>query len=285
VTAPSKIPEIETIDALGFEADVWFLDIWGVLHNGVRPFAGAVDACRRFRAAGGRVILVSNSPRPRDGVVLQLDHIGVPRDVYDAVLTSGDVSRALIARYEGENIFHLGPERDVRVYDGLDVALGALENARAIVCTGLFDDETETPKNYRALLAQAHQAGLAMICVNPDLKVERGGRIIYCAGALAQAYEALGGQVRYAGKPYAPIYDEAMHMSGELCGHAVSKARILAIGDGVATDIKGALDAGIAAVYVASAVNMQRNESLSDAAARLFPDSSRRPLAVMRALV
>lgn len=285
VIASSPISEIESIEVLGLEADVWFLDIWGVLHNGVRPFGGAVDVCRRFRFKGGRVILVSNSPRPRDGVVRQLDQIGVPRDVYDAVLTSGDVSRTLIARYEGAAVFHLGPERDMRVYDGLGVLIGVLEEAKAIVCTGLFDDETETPETYRGLLAKARERRLEMICVNPDVKVERGGRMIYCAGSIAQAYEAMGGLVHYAGKPFAPIYEAAMRMSEDLCGHAVSKARILAIGDGVATDIKGACDAGITAVYVASAVNMGRGETLSDAAVRLFPDPARRPVAVMSALV
>ena len=262
---------------LGFPADVWFLDIWGVLHNGVRPYAGAVSACTAFRKGGGKVILVSNSPRPREGVARQLDSVGVPREAYDAILTSGDVSRALIARHKGEAVFHLGPERDLPVYDGTGVTLTEASQAKAVVCTGLFDDETETPENYRVLLDDFRAHDLDMICVNPDIKVERGARIIYCAGALAEAYEGIGGRVHYAGKPYAPIYEAAFALSSELAGRAVSKDRILAIGDGVKTDIAGALQAGIAAVYVASAVHVKSGETVADAASRLFPDACETP--------
>ena len=278
------LPLIRSIAELEFPADVWFLDIWGVLHNGVRPYAGAVSACTAFRKGGGKVILVSNSPRPRDGVARQLESIGVARESYDAILTSGDVSRALIARHKGESVFHLGPERDLPVYEGTGVVRGRAGGARAIVCTGLFDDETETPENYRAMLSDFRARDLDMICVNPDIKVERGVRIIYCAGALAEAYETLGGRVHYAGKPYPPIYEAACALASDLAGHAIAKERILAIGDGVKTDIAGALNAGIAAVYVASAVHVESGETLADAAERLFPDVRKRPIAVMKAL-
>ncbi len=277
--------EIKSIAQLPKTYAVWFLDIWGVLHNGVRPYTGAVDACQMFRAQGGRVVLVSNSPRPREGVALQLDAVGVPRDAYDAILTSGDVSRALIAAHDGKIVFHLGPERDLPVYRGLNVTLGDPGEARAVVCTGLFDDEVETPDDYRDCLAACHARGLEMICVNPDLKVERGGRIIYCAGALAQAYQAIGGKVLYAGKPHKPIYDAAMRIAGEVCGGTIEAAKVLAIGDGAKTDIAGAIAAGIDAVYVASKVNMEHDETLAHAAERLFADSHKRPIAVMRALV
>lgn len=280
----SAIPLIAGIAEVSGAFDVWFLDIWGVLHNGVRPYPGAVTAAQAFRAKGGSVVLVSNSPRPRTGVARQLDQIGVPHDAYDAILTSGDVSRTLIAAYSGSTVFHLGPQRDLSVYEGLGVTLGPIEGARAVVCTGLFDDETETPETYRNLLADAHARGLDMVCVNPDVKVERGSRIIYCAGALAQAYEALGGRVSYAGKPHRPIYTEALRVARELRGGALEEARVLAIGDGAKTDIGGARNAGLAAVYVASAVNMFDGETLADAAARLFPDASKRPIAVMTAL-
>ena len=278
------IPHLETISALSQPFDVWFLDIWGVLHNGVRPFAGAVAACRTFRANGGRVILVSNSPRPRAGVVRQLQQIGVPDDAYDGVLTSGDVSRALIAGYKGRDVFHLGPARDLPLYDGLGVTLGPVDESEAVICTGLFDDETETPESYRDLLKGFALHKLEMVCVNPDLTVERGGRIIYCAGSLAQAYEALGGVVRYAGKPHTPIYREAFRLAADLLGRAADRSRVLAIGDGVKTDVGGALNNGIAAVYVASAVHVRPGETLGQAAARLFPDPGKRPLAVMAGL-
>ncbi len=280
----SAIPHLDTIAPLYGEADVWFLDIWGVLHNGVRPFQGAVDACRNFRAHGGKVILVSNSPRPKSGVEKQLDHIGVPKDVYDAVLTSGDVSRVLIAAFEGHPVFHLGPERDVPVFVGTGVELASAIEAMAIVCTGLFDDETEIPHDYDGRLKAFAKKRLPMICVNPDKTVERGGRIIYCAGALAEAYEKLGGNVVYAGKPFAPIYEEAFSIADQLTGAPVDASRVLAIGDGVSTDIAGAIDVGVRAVYIASGVNMAKGEDISDAALRLFPDPEKRPIAVMIAL-
>lgn len=280
----TTIPLVSDIAMLAQPFDVWFLDIWGVLHNGVQPYPGAVSAAQRFRAKGGRVVLVSNSPRPRSGVGRQLDQIGVPRDAYDAILTSGDVSRTLIAARAGESVFHLGPERDLPVYDGLGVTLGKLEDARAVVCTGLFDDEKETPSDYLTLLRAALARGLEMICVNPDIKVERGNRIIYCAGALAQAYEDMGGRVLYAGKPHTPIYAEALRVARALRGGDLDTARVLAIGDGAKTDIGGARNNGLAAVYIASAVSMLEGETLSDAASRLFPDPDKRPLAVMSAL-
>lgn len=280
----STIPLIADIADVSGAFDVWFLDIWGVLHNGVRPYPGAVHAAQKFRSRGGSVVLVSNSPRPRAGVARQLDQIGVPQDAYDAILTSGDVSRTLIAGYAGHCVFHLGPQRDLLVYDGLDVTLGKLGEARVVICTGLFDDETETPENYRGLLDEAYAKGLEMVCVNPDVKVERGSRIIYCAGALAQAYEALGGRVSYAGKPHKPIYTEALRVARELRGGTLEETRVLAIGDGAKTDVGGARNAGLAAVYIASAVNMFDGETLPYAAARLFPDPNLRPLAVMEAL-
>ncbi|HMN36457.1 MAG TPA: TIGR01459 family HAD-type hydrolase [Hyphomicrobium sp.] len=280
----TAIHELTSITQLSKAYRTWFLDIWGVLHNGVRPYAGAVDACHRFRARGGRVILVSNSPRPREGVCRQLDQIGVPRDAYDRVLTSGDVSRALIGAHKGETVFHLGPQRDLPVYQGLDVRLGEPGDARAVVCTGLFDDESETPEDYRDCLAMCQARDLEMICVNPDIKVERGGRMVYCAGALAQAYEEIGGKVLYAGKPHAPIYDAALQMARDLCGGAIAAPDILAIGDGAKTDIAGAIAAGIDAVYVASKVSMEQGETLAEAMERLFAGAGTRPVGVMRAL-
>ncbi|MGL4395980.1 MAG: HAD family hydrolase [Hyphomicrobium sp.] len=298
------IPILSSIADLEPRFDVWFLDIWGVLHNGVRPYADAVSACQAFRRAGGRVLLVSNSPRPHSGVALQLKSVGVADDAFDAILTSGDVSRRLIAGYAGASVFHLGPARDRPVFEGLDVTVLPAEfvadvaalstsgtaggnvpdGVTAVVCTGLFDDERETPDTYKPLLAAFKAHALDMVCVNPDVTVERGGRLIYCAGALAEAYQAIGGRVLFAGKPHRPIYDAALAMARDVVGRDVPASRILAIGDGAKTDIAGARDAGIAAVYVASGVSMARGEDLPSAALRLFPDPSRRPLAVMTAL-
>lgn len=280
----NAIPVLESIAPLVPTTDVWFLDIWGVLHNGVRPFAGCVEACRAFRQQGGKVMLVSNSPRPRDGVIRQLEQIGVDPEAYDDAITSGDVSRRLIANYAGQPVWHLGPERDLAIYNGLGVTLAAADVCNAIVCTGLFDDERETPDDYAAQLSSLSARGVQMICVNPDLKVERGGRIIYCAGALAEAYERMGGHVAYAGKPFAPIYDAAFARANELAGRDVPHGRVLAIGDGIGTDIAGAAAAGIRSVYVASPVALRHGVSLAEAGDELFASAPVKPVAMMRAL-
>ena len=263
---------------------MWLVDIWGVLHNGVRPFPLAGEACRTFRSHGGRVILVSNSPRPADGVARQLRDVGVIREAYDAIITSGDVSRNLIAAYASRGIFHLGPDRDLALFDGTGVQRVAAEDAVAIICTGLFDDERETPEDYRERLTGYAGRQFEMICINPDVTAERGGKLIYCAGALAELYGELGGAVQYAGKPFAPIYDAAEAIACELTGVAVTRARMLAIGDGAKTDILGAARAGIRSVFVASGVSVKPGEALGDAAHRLFPGAEMRPVAVMKML-
>lgn len=278
------VPFLSTIASLSGTADVWFVDIWGVIHNGVKPYAAAVAACVNFRASGGTVVLVSNSPRPRDGVLAQLTAIGVEPATYDDVITSGDVSRRLIAALPSREIRHIGPERDRVLFDGLDVTRVSAEAADAVVCTGLFDDEVETAEDYGGELAALQARDLVMICANPDLTVERDGRIIYCAGAIAAAYAELGGRVLTAGKPHRPIYESAMDIVARLRGKSVARSRVLAIGDGALTDIAGAASFGIRSVFVASGVNVRRGETVVDAALRLFPDASTAPVAVMTAL-
>lgn len=275
---------LTSIAPLATTADVWFLDIWGVLHNGAEPYAGTVNACKAFRQMGGHVILVSNSPRPRAGVIKQLDEIGVDRAVYDDVISSGDVSRALISAVAPGPILHIGPQRDLPLFDGLGVAFADARAAVTAVCSGLFDDESETPDNYRDMLGDLRACGIPMICANPDMKAERRGKLIYCAGAIADAYERMGGDVRYAGKPHAPIYEAAMNMAASLCGRAISNNRVLAIGDGVATDIRGASNAGIRSVFVASGVHVGRGVALSDAADALFAGEAIKPIALMTAV-
>lgn len=278
------IPELASIATLAAQSDVWFVDIWGVLHNGVRPYACAVEACRKFRDGGGAVILVSNSPRPCDGVVKQLNDVGVAAAAYDGVVTSGDVTRNLIAGWSGRSVYHIGPERDLPLFEGSGVVLSAPDAAEAIVCTGLFDDETETPADYEDMLALVNAFGVPMICANPDITVERGGRIIYCAGALAMSYAAIGGEVLTAGKPHRPIYDAAMALAAKARGGDVDTSRVLAIGDGVKTDIAGASAYGLKSVFVASAVDVRAGEALTDAARRLFAGWTTTPIAAMRAL-
>lgn len=275
----------QTIQPFTSEKDAWLVDIWGVMHNGVAAYTSAVDACCAFRQRGGIVLLLSNSPRTTAGVRAQLDELGVTRDSYDGIVTSGDATRHLIAGLGQKGIFHLGPERDLALYEGLSARLVSAEDAEAIVCSGLFDDTTETPDDYAKLLAGFARAGLPMVCANPDLRVERGGRIIYCAGALAQAYEELGGSVAYAGKPFAPIYEMAEERLAEIKGAPIPRERLLAIGDGVKTDISGAAAAGIASVYIASAVHIENGAALGPALLQtLFPGPDGEPVAAMTEL-
>jgi HAD superfamily hydrolase (TIGR01459 family) len=263
----------------------WFVDIWGVMHNGIAPFDTAVEACRTFRQHhDGIVILVSNAPRPNTAVQAQLDRIGVAREAYDAIVSSGDTSRALIAALDGAPIFHLGPDRDLTLYEDLEVTIASPAEAETIVCTGLFDDETQTPRDYLKALTACAARDVPMICANPDLKVERGGKIIPCAGAVAALYEQLGGHVAYAGKPHLPIYEATFALLNDLAGRPVPKSEILAIGDGIKTDIAGAASAGIPSLYIASNVHLAGNALTPQSLTTLFPEPQGRPLAAMTVL-
>lgn len=279
-----RIEIIHSVAPLAATTSAWLVDIWGVMHNGVEPFVPACEACRTFRDGGGLVVLVSNSPRPREGVAAQLDRIGVPRTAYDAIISSGDVARTLIEAYAGRAVLHLGPERDLPIFAGIDVRRVGAEQADAVVCTGLYDDERETPNDYAQTLTACASRGLPLICANPDLTVERGGRIIYCAGAIAQAYERLGGAVTYAGKPYLPIYDLALATLERMRPGSSDRSRLLAIGDGVRTDLAGAAAAGVRSLFVASGVHVAGR--LDDTALEaLFPPGAPRPVAAMTRLV
>jgi HAD superfamily hydrolase (TIGR01459 family) len=281
------IPILDSIALLSRRYNAWLVDIWGVLHNGVRPFTPAVEACQLYRQSGGVVILVSNSPRPREGVVQQLRQIGVPDDAYDGVATSGDVTRTLVSAYAGRGVYHLGPERDLGIFTNLPVTFAEPDDATAIVCSGLVDDDTETPEDYADLLAALHARELPMICANPDIVVERGDKLIYCAGALAEAYEGLGGRVIYAGKPHKPIYELALALVTARRSAALPRHRVVAIGDGIRTDMLGAAGQNIDAVFVASAVHManMRNSDLTlEAVAKAFAGQKKLPVAAFRQL-
>lgn len=294
LTAPPTIPLIRAIAELGSEYRAWLVDIWGVLHNGRSTFGGAVAATRAFRAAGGIVVLLSNSPRPSEGVQAQLRGLGVPDDAYDATVTSGDLTRHELAKHAGARVYHLGPESDRPIFGGMDVQLVDKDSAELIVCSGLFDDETETPGDYMGLLTELVGRKLPMICANPDHRVERGSELVYCAGALAVIYEEMGGSIVYAGKPHRPIYELALKCITELAGAPIPRSEILAIGDGVNTDMEGAASFGVDAVFVASGLHVpspatgQMNE-LGDESldtshlAELFA-RVKRPLAAMRSL-
>jgi len=236
--------------------DVVLCDVWGVVHNGLAAHDAACDALARYRAGGGTVILITNAPRPAPWVVGQLERLGVPGEAYDGVTTSGDVTRGVMAARAG-TVFHIGPERDLSIFDGLGVTFATMASAAYAVCTGLFDDTTETPEDYRGLLTAMRGRDLFMLCANPDLVVERGGALVHCAGAIADAYAAMAGEVVYAGKPYRPIYDAALALAARVSGAAAPPARTLAIGDSLRTDIAGALALGIDGLFVCGGIHAE----------------------------
>jgi len=280
------IPIIEGMRALCETSDAWLVDVWGVMHNGAEAFQAAAEACAAFRRQGGYVVLLTNAPRPAPAVVAQITKLGVPREAYDGVLTSGDVTRGLVASWRDKRIHHMGPDRDRGIFEGLGIDFATSIEADIVVCTGLIDDMTETPADYATTLGGFRRRNVAMLCANPDLMVERGTKKVYCAGALAAAYEALGGDVVYAGKPHLPIYEIAETMVRDGLGRDVAKDRLLAIGDGLKTDMAGAAAAGLRSVFIASGLHVEGKQALTpDLVGELFRDVPRPwPVAALDAL-
>ena len=241
---------IPGLAALAGRYDVLLCDVWGVIHNGVASFPAAFEALTRWRAEVGPVVLITNAPRPEANVAVILDRLEVPRTAWSAIATSGDVSRRLLAERAPGPAFRIGPAKDDPLFEGLGLAWSGPAEASFVACSGPNDEMTETPEDYRDVLARAAGRGLPMICANPDIVVQRGKALIYCAGALAQLYEELGGAVIQGGKPFAPIYDLAFAKAG-----GPYRARVLAIGDGLATDLKGARNQGLDALFVADGVH------------------------------
>jgi HAD superfamily hydrolase (TIGR01459 family) len=280
---------IERIEPLARDYDVLLCDIWGVVHNGMAAFPAACDALTRFRAGGGTVILITNAPRASDAVIRILDRMNISHQVYDAITSSGDVTRDIVAQRLGQRVFHLGPERDHSIFTGLDVTFATLENADYVVCSGLFDDTIETPDNYRQMLAAMRARALFMVCANPDVVVERGDTLVYCAGALADAYAASGGEVLYCGKPHAPIYDMALMTAASLRGGKIpARDRVLAVGDSVRTDLKGAAAFGLDVMFVTSGLHAEHYGSREapdlEALNKVFAGAGVAPKAVMSGL-
>jgi HAD superfamily hydrolase (TIGR01459 family) len=242
--------------------DVLLSDIWGVVHNGLVAFPEACEALHTFRSRGGTVILITNAPRPADSVQRQLRKLGVADDTYDAIVSSGDLTRHYVAGHPGRKVFWLGPERDNSIYRGLDPVLSPLEQADYIVCTGLYDDETESAEDYRGMMLKARERKLPLICANPDIVVERGDRLIYCAGAIAELYRELGGEVIFYGKPHRPIYERAMQLASERLGRPAELNRVLAIGDSVRTDLAGAHGFGIDCLFVTRGIHAEDFEGI-----------------------
>jgi HAD superfamily hydrolase (TIGR01459 family) len=235
--------------------DVLLCDVWGVIHNGRESFPAACAALARFRADRGPVILISNAPRPCGPVVEQLDGLGVPREAWTHVVTSGDATRRLLAERAPGPAWAVGPDRDAPLYEGLGVQFSDLAAARFISVTGPFDDETDEPADYRDRFCAAIARDLELICANPDIVVQRGPKLIYCGGALAQLYESLGGKVIMAGKPYPAIYELSLARAAEALGRPLDPSRVLCIGDGLPTDVRGANARGLDVLFCANGIH------------------------------
>lgn len=264
--------------------DALLCDAWGVIHNGVELFDGAAEALTEFRRRRGPVIILTNAPRPSSIIPAQLDRLGLSREAYDAVVTSGDATRAAIAARLPAPAFRLGPEKDDPLYEGIKIDFTPIDEASFIVCTGLVDDQRETPDAYRPLLEKAAARRLPMICANPDIVVRWGGRLVYCAGALAQVYQELGGEVIYGGKPHKPIYELALAKIEELRGYPVERGRVLAIGDGLHTDIVGANAQGVDAVFVVGEGGVHAGSRDHGDVAKALLEANARAIAIMEKL-
>ena len=282
---PPLIPHFSTLAA---DYDALLCDVWGVVHNGIASFPHACDALMRARARGAVVILITNAPRQSMVVARQLEKLHVPLETYDAIVSSGDVTRVVIEARPGQSVCHLGPERDRSIFTGVDVRLAPLESADYVVCSGLDNDDVETPEDYRARLETMLARKLFMVCGNPDAVVERGDKLVYCAGSIADLYATMGGEVLYAGKPYRPIYDLALAKAQAAAGRKVAVSRVLAIGDSVRTDLKGARTIGVDFLFVTSGIHAEelggRERPDSKALNATFAAAGDRPKAVMRQL-
>lgn len=248
-------PIIDNAQALFDHYDVIFCDVWGVLHNGRTAYVDGCAALKDFRERGGTVILVSNAPRTPSVVAKVLDEKHVPVDCWDAIVSSGGIARSHAAARGFSRIHHIGPDRDLDVFHGSDLARVALDEAEAIFCTGLFRDRHETGESYRPMLTEPAARQLPLICANPDLVVDVGTERLPCAGAIAAVYETMDGPVYWAGKPHAAAYEAALSLAGELRSGPVKKRQVLAIGDSVRTDIAGAVAFGIASLFVGQGIH------------------------------
>jgi HAD superfamily hydrolase (TIGR01459 family) len=286
-------PALPGIAQLAGRYDGFILDLWGVLHDGQHPYPGVVDCLRRLKAAGKRLVVLSNAPRRVAQAVQRMAEIGVPPGLFDGVVTSGeDAWHHLKTRSDpwyaalGRACFHLGPLRDKGMLEGQDIdAVGDIGRAQFVLCTGPESDD-DAVETYAALLDRARARGLPMICANPDLVVVHRGRLTICAGSLAQRYEAIGGEVRWHGKPHRAVYERAFDLLG-----VADRRRILAVGDSFRTDMAGAQAAGIDGLFVAGGIHGEElgaapgEPPAPDRLARLVADSGIRPVAVVPSFV
>lgn len=254
------ISRINGLSEISAKYGLVLCDVWGVLHNGVKAYAGAIEALSTYRKNGGTVVMITNAPRPRGPVYEQLKRLGVPTNandggIYDEVVTSGDATQALMRQAPKKMHFIGVYEKDKNLFEGFDIELVGEDEAQAVICTGPFDEVNDTAQDYIPVLKKFHERNLPFICANPDKVVEVGDRFIMCAGAIADEYEKMGGTTLIAGKPHAPIYEQAIKEAKQITGKTFEKSDILAIGDGMPTDIKGAQDFGIDVLYISAGIH------------------------------
>ena len=244
--------------------DALICDVWGVVHDGKRHHPAAAKALYRFKEKHGPVVLLTNAPRVPAEVAAQCASYGLPPDCYDAIVSSGGAAREELVRRSATRtlpLYYIGPDRDLPMIEGLDVRRTGIADAEVALAIGLRDDMNETPADYDSELKALAVRGLTMLCANPDLVVHRGERLLYCAGSLAQGYEAMGGKVIYYGKPHLPVYESALAALSAILGHA--PRRPLAVGDGLLTDVKGANAAGLEVLFIADGVHGEEIEPYS----------------------
>jgi HAD superfamily hydrolase (TIGR01459 family) len=262
ISQPRKVLGVAGLGEIADRYDAILCDVWGVVHDGRRSFRPASEALVAFRRNGGAVVLITNAPRPSRPIREQILALGVPAEAFDAVVTSGDVTVAMIAERVGQPVHHIGPRRDLSLFEAVEARTGARpelttsEDAAYVLCTGLFHDDVETPRDYEDRLRAIAARGLLFVCANPDLVIHRGSTtLVYCAGALARRYEELGGPTIYAGKPYSPIYQAALAAAEAALGRPLDPARTLAVGDGMRTDIAGAAAQGLDALFISAGIH------------------------------
>lgn len=253
---------IERLSDIAGDYDAILCDLWGCYHDGIRPFPAAIEACRDFRRRGGRVILLTNAPRPGGSVQRFLDDMGAPRDSYDAIVSSGGACQAAIVEGQfGQRIHYVGPDRDLHVLEDTGRRSVPVEQADAVLVCGFRNDRTERPEDYAPEIAEWKARDLPVLCANPDIVVDRGEERLWCAGAIAREYGTAGGTVVYFGKPHRPIYDRCLAVLEET-GGPVARDRVLVAGDGIATDVEGGRAMGFDTLFVTGGL----------AAAELGPD-------------
>ncbi len=257
---------IATLDDVATRYDVLYCDLWGCVHDGLRAYPAAVAALERFRQGGGAVVLMTNAPRPAPAVQRGFDRLGIPDSAWDVIVTSGDAAQAGMAQGAvGRRVWHLGPEKDNHFFTDLPADIAAahppvervdFNAAEGIVCTGPFDEARDHPNDYRGRFLAAKARGLKLLCANPDIVVDYGETRIWCAGALAELYAQMGGESLYFGKPHPPIYDLARRRLAER-GIAADPDRILAVGDGINTDIRGGMGEGVDTLFITGGLMAQ----------------------------